>query len=81
MTTFPDLTSHRIRKGVTLQEIAGSTKITRRYLEAIERGDFGKLPGGVYTVNYLRQYAQAVGWDETALVAYYRQVAGAPGSD
>lgn len=81
MNALSDLTSHRIRQGVTLQQIAGTTKISRRYLEAIERGAFKELPGGVYTINYLRQYAQAVGWDESALVAYYRQVSGTAGSD
>lgn len=44
-----------------------------RYLEDIERCQFGKLPGGVFTESYLRQYARAVGFDEAALLAYYRE--------
>lgn len=53
--------------------IAGSTRIGVRYLEDIERCQFGKLPGGVFTESYLRQYARAVGFDEAALLAYYRE--------
>jgi hypothetical protein len=57
--TLPDLVSIRRRNGVTLEEIAGSTKIAMRYLRAIEEGSLGKLPGGIYTASYLRQYAEA----------------------
>jgi hypothetical protein len=56
---LPDLVSVRRQSGVTLEQIAGSTKIAMRYLQAIEEGSLGKLPGGVYTTNYLRQYAEA----------------------
>ena len=72
-----DLQSHRIAQGVTLQQIARATMIGTRYLEAIERFAFHKLPGGVYTTSYLRQYARATGYDETALIDYYRQVSPA----
>jgi cytoskeletal protein RodZ len=71
---LPNLEQHRMAAGVTLSEIARTTCIGSRYLEAIEHGAFDKLPGGVYTVSYIRQYARAVGWDEAALVAYYREV-------
>ena len=53
------LVSVRRSSGLTLQQISDSTKISMRYLQAIEDGTLGKLPGGVYTSNYLRQYAEA----------------------
>ena len=56
---LPELVAIRRSSGVTLEQIAASTKIGLRYLRAIEDGDLGKLPGGVYTSNYLRQYADA----------------------
>jgi hypothetical protein len=56
---LPELVSIRRSSGVTLEQIADSTKIGIRYLRAIEDGNLGKLPGGVYTSNYLRQYAEA----------------------
>jgi cytoskeletal protein RodZ len=76
-----DLAGHRAGKGLSLQEIANHTKITRRYLEAIERGAFDALPGGIYNISYIRQYARAVECDEFALVNYYLEVTAAIGSD
>ncbi len=67
-----DLASLRRNKGVSLGEIADSTKIAVRYLEAIEGGHFGKLPGGFYDISYIRQYAQAIGGDEAELLQCYR---------
>ena len=64
----------RIGKGITLQAIAASTKLSVRMLEAIECGDFKKLPGGIYDTNYLKQYAQAIGFDETELLSYYYEI-------
>jgi hypothetical protein len=81
MTSLHDLQAHRIARGVSLQQIARATMITTRYLEAIERGAFDKLPGGVYTTSYIRQYARSIGWDECALIDYYREVSATPQSD
>ena len=68
----PDLEVLRRNKGISLDRIAQSTKIGVRYLEAIERSQFGKLPGGFYDVSYIRQYAQAVECDEAELLQHYR---------
>jgi len=76
-----DLESHRIAQGISLQQISRATMIGTRYLEAIERGAFHKLPGGIYTINYIRQYARAAGCDEATLMDYYREVSPALQSD
>ena len=55
-----ELVSIRRSRGLTLEEIADATKISLRYLRAIEEGRLAVLPGGVYTANYLRQYAEAI---------------------
>jgi cytoskeletal protein RodZ len=68
-----DLPRFRIRAGVSLEQIAQSTKIGSRFLEAIEGERFEQLPGGIFSTSYLRQYAEAIGYDEDALVAYYNQ--------
>ena len=73
-SVLPDLAGIRATKGISLREIACSTKITMRYLEAIERGEFQKLPPGVYAVNYCRQYARAVECDESMLAEHCRKV-------
>jgi cytoskeletal protein RodZ len=66
----------RRNRGITLEQIAQETKISRRSLEAIECGDFGKLPGGIYTTSYLRQYARAIDFDENTLLDYYYERTG-----
>ncbi len=69
------LTTIRRNRGISLEQIAQSTKISVRSLQAIERGEFKKLPGGIYNTNYIRQYARAIDYDEAAILAvYHRQM-------
>lgn len=67
------LASIRRNRGVSLSQIAEKTKLSVRFLEAIERGDFRKLPGGIYNTNYIRQYARAIDYDEAILLEFYRR--------
>lgn len=66
------LASARERIGITLEEVAQSTRIAPHYLCAIEAEEFAKLPAGVYATSYIRQYARAIGYSETALLDHYR---------
>lgn len=70
------LSTIRRNRGITLEQIASSTKISVRSLQAIEQGDFRKLPGGIYNTSYIRQYARAIDYDESALLAVYHQAMG-----
>ena len=70
------LATIRRNRGITLEQIASSTKISLRNLDAIERGHFDKLPGGIYDTNYIRQYARAIDYDECAILALYKKVRG-----
>jgi cytoskeletal protein RodZ len=74
------LTASTVRKnaGVSLREISERTKISMRNLEAIENGEFKRLPGGVYATSYIRQYARAIGFDEFELLGLYHRLTGAP---
>ncbi|MGA2136290.1 MAG: helix-turn-helix domain-containing protein [Bryobacteraceae bacterium] len=72
------LATIRRNRGISLEQIAESTKINIRSLKAIEGGDFKKLPGGIYNTSYIRQYAKAIDFDETELLAFYRVKMGAP---
>jgi len=67
-----DLRHARKQVGISLDEIASRTKISLRFLHAIEAEEFEKLPGGIFSTSYLRQYAAAIGYDANALVAYYK---------
>jgi cytoskeleton protein RodZ len=68
----------RQKRGISLETIAASTKLSVRQLEAIEAGDFSRLPGGIYTTNYIKQYARAIDFDETDLLAFYRDTCNPP---
>jgi cytoskeletal protein RodZ len=74
-SNFLGLATIRSNRGISLRQIAESTKISMRSLEAIECGEFGKLPGGIYSTSYIRQYARAIDYDEGAILAAYRAVA------
>lgn len=52
------------------------TKISRRFLEAIENGEYRELPGGVFSINYIRQYAELVGYDAELILEDYRKSVG-----
>jgi cytoskeleton protein RodZ len=63
------LRRERQRRNLELSKIAAELKISTRFLEAIEREDFAKLPGGVFTKSFVRQYATVLGLDAEELVA------------
>jgi cytoskeletal protein RodZ len=75
------LATIRENRGITLEQISSSTKIGIRCLEAIESGDFGKLPGGIYSTSYIRQYARAIDYDESAILAVYDQAMASGNAD
>jgi cytoskeleton protein RodZ len=58
-------------RGITLNEITESTKISRRHLEALESEHFEQLPGGVFNKGFVRAYARFLGIDEDQAVADY----------
>ena len=73
---LPDLAAWREKRGLSLQQIADATKISLGYLRAIEESRYDCLPGGIYDLNYLRQYARAIQFDEEELVRHYRLKTG-----
>jgi cytoskeleton protein RodZ len=71
-----ELASTRQKKAISLEQISESTKIGIRSLKAIEAGEFQKLPGGVYSTSYIRQYARAIEFDESQILTMYYAVMG-----
>jgi cytoskeletal protein RodZ len=64
MSDFGDrLREARAAKGLSLHDIAGATKISIVALEALERGDLSRLPGGIFSRAFVRSYAVEVGLD------------------
>ena len=72
MGAFGDrLRREREMRGITLEEITESTKISRRHLEALEGEHFDQLPGGVFNKGFVRAYARFLGIDGDQVVADY----------
>ena len=78
----------RERRGVSLRQIANATKISVGVLEALERNDISKLPGGIFGRAFVRSYAIEVGLDPEATIQDFiaqfpndSVIAGHPTSD
>ncbi len=82
MDTGPDigaaLKSAREFRGLTLQDVADSTRIRRAYLAAIEEMRLDELPSRPFTIGYVRAYANALGMDGEAAVERFKLDEPAP---
>lgn len=72
-TLGEELRKERELRGISLKEIADSTKISKRFLEAIERDDIGALPAAVFTRGFVREYARYLGLNAEEMVSRYAQ--------
>jgi cytoskeleton protein RodZ len=67
------LKHERELRGVPLDDIAESTKISIRFLRALEEGRFEDLPGEVFIKGFIRSYGQAIGSNVDELLAAYHE--------
>ncbi len=58
----------REARGVSLRQIADTTKLSMGALEALERNDISRLPGGIFSRGFVRSYASEIGMDPEATV-------------
>lgn len=66
-----ELRREREIRGISLKEIADATKISKRFLEAIERNDHKTLPAPVFTRGFVREYARYLGLNSEEMVNRY----------
>jgi cytoskeletal protein RodZ len=72
MSSFGEtLRRERELRGVSLREIADATKISVRFLQALEKDRLDVLPGGVFRRAFVKQYARHLGLDSERLVAEF----------
>src|SRR2546427_5418343 len=71
----------REQRGVPLREISDQTRISMRYLEAIETNDYKRLPGGIFNRSFVKAYARCVGYDEKEAVEAYTRLMRDQGQD
>ena len=65
----------RIARDEDYTDVSGHLRIRRAYMEAIEDGRFGDLPGSTYAIGFVRTYAEYLGLDVAKMVAKYKQEA------
>jgi len=71
MSFGEELRRERELRQISLREIAQATKIDLRRLEALERNDFSRLPGGLYNRGFVRAYCDHIGVDAESMVNAY----------
>jgi cytoskeletal protein RodZ len=64
----------RLEKGISLEDMQENTKIRKRYLEAIEDGNYKVLPGNFYVRAFIKSYSESVGLDPNEVLLLYRNV-------
>jgi len=77
MASFGEnLRRERELRGITLNELANATKVGVRHLEALERNQFHRLPGGIFNRGFVRAVARYMKLDETFWISEYARAAG-----
>lgn len=68
------LKKERENRKLSLDQLAASTRIQKKFLLALEEGRFDALPAGVFVVGFIRSYAAALGLDSDPLIAEYESL-------
>lgn len=66
------LEQRRLERGLSLKDVEQATKIRSRYLQGLEREDYGALPDAVYVQGFLKTYANFLGLDGDQLSREFR---------
>src|SRR5215468_451887 len=70
------LKRERELREISISELTKSTRISERFLQALENEDWEKLPGGVFGRGFVRTIARYLGLDEESLLAEYDAARG-----
>ncbi|MCP5051401.1 MAG: DUF4115 domain-containing protein [bacterium] len=68
------LVNERKKKDIKLEQIAQKTNISLKSLQALENGDFDRLPGTFYFKNYIKSYLKAINGNEKVFFETYSEV-------
>ncbi|MEO6114130.1 MAG: helix-turn-helix domain-containing protein [Sphingomicrobium sp.] len=58
--------------GLSIEEVAATTRIPTRHLASLEIGDWDQLPASTYSIGFAKNYATAVGLDKAEIAAQLR---------
>jgi cytoskeletal protein RodZ len=66
------LRREREKKGLSLSDVENDTKIRVRYIQALETEQFEIIPGEVYRLGFLKNYARLLDLDPETIIASYK---------
>jgi cytoskeleton protein RodZ len=66
-----ELKSEREKRKISLAQIAADTRISLRYLQSLEEGRYGDLPGGMYNRAFLRAYCESLNLNQQEIMQRY----------
>ena len=67
------ITDARRSRGLSIDDVAATTRLRTMTIQAIEDNDFSLCGGDSYAIGHLRMIAEVVGLDSNDLVAEYRR--------
>ncbi len=68
----------RLGKGLTLDQVADETNISKRFLQGIESDSYDGFPGEVYALGFIRNYADFLDLDARKMIERYHSVDAPP---
>jgi cytoskeleton protein RodZ len=71
-----ELRWEREQRNVSIETICAVTKVSLRYVQALEAGEYSELPGGVFRKGILRSYLAVLGLDEMPWVERFEASLG-----
>jgi cytoskeleton protein RodZ len=63
----------RVRRGLSLEDVARATKIRPSFISAIERGEYHKIPSPSYAKGFVRNYSEFLGLPSREMLALFRR--------
>jgi cytoskeletal protein RodZ len=64
----------RIEQNLSLSDVADELKIRKFFLQSIENEKYEMLPGGVYTIGFIKSYAKYLGLNQDAIVEQLKEL-------
>lgn len=75
------LRESRTARGISLEQVTRDIHISKRFLKALEAGDYADLPGEAYVTGFIRSYADYLNIDPEPLIDHYRAQRTSPGAE
>lgn len=63
----------RLDKGLTIEEVARATKIRPQFIDALEKGEYTRLPSSAYVLGFVKNYIAFLGLPSKELLAMFRR--------